>query len=312
LVADFKQIHEWVKHPEALTSEDIAVLDDLCSQYPWSAPLQVLRAKAHKNANRFTFKSHLQKAAMLVGDREVLYGIIQGPAQLDVEEKVAEIQVENPSQQDAAEVSPETQIEIEATEPIEHSETAKEIPEVVDTKVEPTERTEEETLSKETSDGDHTEDVLKTLALESPIYDPEKELMNLLEKEKEAKEEEIVEDKELDFTTWLDELDEDIQEEEEAKNPAVPIDKDAHELLAQFLEKRNKAREVKVERKPVEPEPHLEEEDLVSESLASLYVKQGHYKEAIKAYEKLSLQNPSKNAYFADLIEEIKNKQKET
>lgn len=51
------------------------------------------------------------------------------------------------------------------------------------------------------------------------------------------------------------------------------------------------------------------EDDLVSESLAEILVKQGKFEKAIDMYKKLSLRNPQKNAYFARKIEQI-NKEK--
>jgi len=47
-------------------------------------------------------------------------------------------------------------------------------------------------------------------------------------------------------------------------------------------------------------------EELITETLVSVYLKQGLYHEALKSYEKLSLKFPEKNSYFATQIEKIK------
>ncbi len=54
-----------------------------------------------------------------------------------------------------------------------------------------------------------------------------------------------------------------------------------------------------------------EDEDLVTETLASLYYKQGNLKKAIRTYEKLCLKYPSKITYFANLIQKIKTELKD-
>ncbi|MFN4083566.1 MAG: hypothetical protein ACK4K9_08045 [Bacteroidia bacterium] len=49
-----------------------------------------------------------------------------------------------------------------------------------------------------------------------------------------------------------------------------------------------------------------EDEELVSETLAQIYVKQSLYKKAILMYEKLGLLYPNKKTYFAGLIQNLK------
>ena len=51
-------------------------------------------------------------------------------------------------------------------------------------------------------------------------------------------------------------------------------------------------------------------EDVVSETLANIIFKQGNHQKSIQMYKSLMLKYPKKKAYFADLIEKIKNYQK--
>lgn len=63
-----------------------------------------------------------------------------------------------------------------------------------------------------------------------------------------------------------------------------------------------------VETEAVQTEAELDDEDdLVSEELAEVYVAQGMKDEAIAIYRKLSLLNTEKSIYFAEKIEKLTN-----
>ena len=52
----------------------------------------------------------------------------------------------------------------------------------------------------------------------------------------------------------------------------------------------------------------VDKENIISETLATIYLNQGYVEKAISVYQKLSLKNPEKSVYFAKLIEKAKNK----
>jgi tetratricopeptide (TPR) repeat protein len=83
-----------------------------------------------------------------------------------------------------------------------------------------------------------------------------------------------------------------------------------NKIIDQFIEKQTSLRPIKPSR---EPEPIDRsgksselDDDLITDTLAKIYMAQGFYSRALEAYQKLSLKFPEKNSYFAAQIEEIK------
>jgi hypothetical protein len=54
-------------------------------------------------------------------------------------------------------------------------------------------------------------------------------------------------------------------------------------------------------------EHSLDQAEILTETMAEVWTKQGNKAKAIEVYEKLSLQNPAKSHYFAGLIEQLRN-----
>ena len=86
------------------------------------------------------------------------------------------------------------------------------------------------------------------------------------------------------------------------------IKQEGEDLIDQFI-KENPELEVKEPEKMKEKDISMdsveEKDDFLTEKLANLYEKQGYYKKAIEAFEKLSLKYPKKSDYFAKQIERI-------
>lgn len=81
-----------------------------------------------------------------------------------------------------------------------------------------------------------------------------------------------------------------------------------YQIIDEFLEKNPKIKPIKkVELQETYIPKQTDFSDLMTETLAQIYIEQKQYEKAIKAYKILSLKYPEKNSLFAKQIKEIEN-----
>ncbi len=91
----------------------------------------------------------------------------------------------------------------------------------------------------------------------------------------------------------------------------MPPDEEDLKAITKFTKEKPKPEKVFDEEKMVlkmAKKSITADENLATETLAKVYAMQGKTEKAISVYEKLILKYPFKSTYFANLIEELKNK----
>ena len=308
-------------------------LEKAIEERPWCSAYRVLLARCHKNEESFSAESKLNLASLYAGDRVVLFDVMHregtGPGwevKEEVKEKVKEEvkeeleEIELPEEH-VTSFQPESDTSISEAETVEEPElntedNAEETPDKRGFKVDfdsvvtydptkelkPTEKPVEERVE---------------IPFERIAYNPEVELQKLVSKSDanaiEGKETQKEQDSDAhDFLYWLDHVDESeekstLSRESSGQKPESNVD-EVSDLLDTFLaSKRRTKPELRsfynAEKKAQESE--IDHSELVSESLANLYLRKEMYDKCIETLQKLSLQNPSKSAYFAARIEEV-------
>ena len=105
-----------------------------------------------------------------------------------------------------------------------------------------------------------------------------------------------------------------LEEEKQQKETAKPTTKklSRKELIDKFLTENPSITRPKAEfYNPISVAQNsiIDQENIVSETLAKIYEKQGYFDKAISIYQKLGLKYPEKSRYFAAQIERIQESQ---
>ena len=311
-----EQFIELIDNPSKLAETHISSIEKILSDYPFFQSAHLLYAKALQNSKHINYHNALKRTAVIAGNRAVLYRLINQTAVQQIIPPVVEEEMEIivEKQEIKLEKLPEIVSE-EKTEKVVSSPVN-----VVYTIVNSEEPVANVEIERP-SENEHTQ-TLNEIIL-NPIVEAyiETEILKINEKEPEIKIEEP-----QSFTEWLKQLPaiskqlsvsdqkkpESIKKEVVSKPQNTKHKTEKQEFLDKLL-----SEELRISKPQVDKTFYaatqktrssvLEDENLVTETLAKIYVLQGNHGKAIRAYEILSLKFPEKSAYFASLIKEIKN-----
>lgn len=265
-----------------LTADEEKELRQLEETFPWFALPRILLTRHYRFSNHYRFENRLKESALYVLDRERLYHLLH--------ESEAKLQPDKAAESLAETSIRETPV-IELETPQEYQEVAHTIDEKPEHAADFTPPEAPIEAVAETSTPEESLSFTDWLNRISPDHS-EREVPPLPALE-------TVQAEEVQTTDAV------IQEAQASKQEALSID----EILNRFIEVNPSISRPKAEFfNPIKmAQDSLEEdENLVSETLVKIYLKQKHYKKAIKALEKLRLLYPAKSDSFAAQIKEIK------
>ncbi len=283
-VSDFKQL---LQNPNTILSPgQTRELETILEEYPYFQAARALLLKGLKNLESYKYNAALKLAAAHTTDREILFEYITS-------KEFDQNHVANSL------LGRETQL------------------------------SEKETLSEEIEPNPSTEMIFgasdeeplpQNIHHAEKILDPA--LFDLKEPPKDATSEKVLElgkpltftkNEKHSFSEWL-QLTQKHPIQRSAEPEKTPLaKKKKFELLDKFIESNPKIvpreeTELKID---IADSVKIDTTELMTETLAKVYLEQKKYKKAIQAYKILSLKYPEKSGFFADRITAVKRLQKE-
>jgi hypothetical protein len=307
------QLTNYLAHPELLSAWSMKEIQLLTDQYPFFQTARLLEVKNFHAAGSCDFQSKLNFCAAYITDRRILYALINpwkskdagfgtsGKAERErkqtLQENIADVlfaqlDITRSLNPDEAELKPNIALDIK-----------KEYGEDVITEEDKTdEGTDHSILWLDESDTGPVQAADEEPSSALPPDEP----VDLIDLEDNNQAEPLMTSGEQ----TADQQPEAVSEKNEELIPDAETAVSNHELINRFIETSPRLSPPAETDQPVDisADSVREDEGLLTDTLARIYIKQGYYAKAIFSYEKLLLKFPEKSAYFAAQIEAIKNR----
>jgi len=304
-VQDFTYL---LQNPEkVVTPVQTKQLEDVLKEYPYFQAARALQLKGLRNLNSFKYNNALKKTAAYTADRDILFDFITS------EDFLQNSIADTISGNDEHRIEPDTDMPDAGSEPIEKEAL---IEDSID-----------KPLPQDLEDADQILDpklfkskdpkVDKTIAKEKKLAERKLEIgapLPFTKKEKHS------------FSEWLQltsfkTIDREDSDDGDSNNTVTEIDqqveknlkREKYELIDKFIASNPKIipTEKSIQKIDIKNSVKLDKAELMTETLAKVYLEQKKYKNAIQAYKILSLKYPEKSGFFADRIKAAEKIQQE-
>jgi hypothetical protein len=319
----------YIKNPELLDKQSTANLQKLANEFPYFQAAHLLLSMSSKKWDASVYQQSLKRTAIVVTNRAHLFNLIQSIENLEslVENKQQQIQEkeisankDNENLNQELNILKATEVLSENTEALTEQNNTLEletnITSSTNTLKSPEENLEKE-IEKQIVNAFVEKEILKTHELHHPETtkkNPENfnDWLLFLKKnngetyEKIEKKVNEKKDKNLNKRNLSDTTENSSKIPSKKEKQKALIDKIIETnpgLIKNKEESKFFTAEIKAK------ESLIDNEHLVTETLAKIYALQGNVNKAVRAYEILSLKFPQKSAYFATLINKLKNNQ---
>ena len=311
-------LSRYIEDPSVMGPADVPELSRLTREFPYFQAAHMLLTLAAKRFDAGAYQHSLRKTAIVATNRARLFELIsrfeEVPAMAGSVPPKTELQPEPAKLKDNAGV---------LLKVVEHESEKAEAAEVKPAEQkapaeEPALEKLEPEISRQVVTSFVEKEVLNTPALhkpQAPVSPPESvqpvsfgDWLSYLKKNNGQPYEQIEEAVKVDKIKQAAQAEEKAAAEAERKSRKKA-------LIDQIIEKNPGHIRAREDAKFFTPESKareslLDNEHLVTETLARIYALQGNTAKAIRAYQILSLKNPQKSAYFAGLIQKLRNNEK--
>ncbi len=305
-IADFTYL---LQHPKKVVSPiQTNQLDDILDEFPYFQAARAVQLKGLKNLNSFKYNSALKITAAYTADRDVLFDFITSNEFLQntiADTLSGKSSALNEQEIQFETITPDKHIKSLLDDTLEDKalpQTIKEAEQILD----PTLFT-----SKDPKIDEEIDAIKKKKKIEIILGSP----LPFTKKEKHSFQEWM----QLASKKPIERFEKQIKSNLEGIINEFPTETDHEfkkkkfELIDQFIENNPKIipKEKNTPIVPVEEATKLDKNELMTETLAKVYLEQKNYKKAIQSFRILSLKYPEKNGFFADQIKLVEKLQKE-